>query len=451
VRARAVAAGAVAIGIACAPCARAETPVFTATLAGHVQLPAASFIPAPADAPADLQTSGKYTTGRRADALGTVMGRSGGRATGIGLPFQGQPLQGFSGIKRMPDSTYLVVSDNGFGAKSNSADHMLMVHRFAMNWDTGTVERKATIFLNDAGRKVPFAIVNGATEKRYLTGADFDPESIQVIGGKIWIGDEFGPYLLRFDMSGELEALFETVIDGKPVRSPDHHQLQWRFIPEAWKSFNLTRSKGFEGLAQSPDGKRLYPMLEGPLWDTAKKTWENTQGRTFVRIGEFDVDRAVWTGRSWHYPLEANGHAIGDFNMIDATTGLVIEIDRGEGVPGRACPAGQKAETCFHDLPKFKRVYKIEMTDANAGGAVRKIGFIDLLDIRDPHGKTIKPLTGGVLHLPFATIENLEIVDARHIIVGNDNNLPFSSSRDPNKADDNEFVLLEVEALLKAR
>ena len=36
-------------------------------------------------------------------------------------------------------------------------------------------------------------------------------------------------------------------------------------------------------------------------------------------------------------------------------------------------------------------------------------------------------------------------------IVGNDNNLPFSSSRDPNKADDNEFVLLEVGDFLKAK
>jgi hypothetical protein len=29
--------------------------------------------------------------------------------------------------------------------------------------------------------------------------------------------------------------------------------------------------------------------------------------------------------------------------------------------------------------------------------------------------------------------------------------MPFSSSRDPNKADDNEFILLEVEAFLNAR
>ena len=38
---------------------------YPATLAGHAVLPAQSFIDAPADAPADLKVSGKYTTGRR--------------------------------------------------------------------------------------------------------------------------------------------------------------------------------------------------------------------------------------------------------------------------------------------------------------------------------------------------------------------------------------------------
>jgi hypothetical protein len=37
------------------------------------------------------------------------------------------------------------------------------------------------------------------------------------------------------------------------------------------------------------------------------------------------------------------------------------------------------------------------------------------------------------------------------IVVGNDNNLPFSSSREPHKADDNELVLLEVGEFLKAK
>ncbi len=204
-------------------------------------------------------------------------------------------------------------------------------------------------------------------------------------------------------------------------------------------------------MAASRDGRFLYALLEGPLWDDAAKGTEKVDGKEYLRILEFDVAGEKWTGRHWKYVLEQNGLAIGDFNMIDATTALVIERDNGEGTADKACPAGQRAENCFHDLAKFKRIYKIEFGDANAGGAVRKIGHIDLMGIQDPDKKARVPLNNGVLTFPFFTIENVDIVDDRHIIVGNDNNLPFSSSRDPNKADGNELVLLEVEALLKAK
>jgi hypothetical protein len=102
-------------------------------------------------------------------------------------------------------------------------------------------------------------------------------------------------------------------------------------------------------------------------------------------------------------------------------------------------------------LAKFKRVYKIELTEANVSSPVRKMGYIDLMAIADPLKRARKPLTNGVLTFPFFTIENVDIVDANHIVVGNDNNLPFSSSREPNKADDNELILLEVGEFLKAR
>jgi hypothetical protein len=166
---------------------------------------------------------------------------------------------------------------------------------------------------------------------------------------------------------------------------------------------------------------------------------------------EFDVKAEKWTGRHWKYMLEANHHAIGDFNMIDETTGLIIERDNGEGTPDRACPEGARRSDCFHDLPKFKRVYKVELSQANAGAALRKIAYIDLLDIADPQKLARKPLVNGKLSFPFFTIENVDVVDATHIVVGNDNNLPFSSSREPNKADDNELILLEVGEFLRAR
>ncbi|MBB1093796.1 esterase-like activity of phytase family protein [Rhodopseudomonas palustris] len=425
---------------------------FPATLAGHAVLPATSFVDAPADAPADLKNAGKYTTGKRVEALGSVEGKSYGRPTGVSVPFKGQPLQGHSGIKTMPDGSFWVLTDNGFGSRYNSADSMLYLNRHKIDWANGKVERQETIFLHDPDKKVPFRIVHEDSAKRYLTGADFDTEGFQIIGDHFWIGEEFGPYILKTDKSGKVLAVFETLVDGKPVKSPEHWSIQSPGGPGAtYSGVNLRRSKGFEGFAASTDGKFLYPLFEGALTDLDKKDIEKQDGVEAARILEFDVAAEKFTGRSWQYVFEQNGNAIGDFNMIDATHGLIIERDNGEGTKDKACPEGQRGTDCFHDLAKFKRVVKIELNDANAGKPVRKIGYIDLMKIKDPNKKARKPLNDGVLTFPFFTIENVDKVDDRHIIVGNDNNLPFSSSRDPNKADDNEFVLLEVADFLKAK
>jgi len=91
------------------------------------------------------------------------------------------------------------------------------------------------------------------------------------------------------------------------------------------------------------------------------------------------------------------------------------------------------------------------MNEANVNGPARKIGYVDLLNIADPHKIARKPLENGAFTFPFFTIENVDVIDAHHIIVGNDNNLPFSSSRDPNKADDNELIILNVGNFLTAR
>jgi hypothetical protein len=134
------------------------------------------------------------------------------------------------------------------------------------------------------------------------------------------------------DCNGKVLQVFETKVDGKIVRSPDHPSITTPVAPGPVK-FEVRRSKGFEGMAQSPDGKFLYPLLEGPL---------------VTEAGEMEA--------------------------------------------------------------------------------------------RD-----------GKLTFPFFTIENVELVDEDRIIVGNDNNLPFSSGRALGKSDDNELILLKVTDLLKAK
>lgn len=430
---------------------------YPATLAGHSVLPALSFVSAPKNAPASLRTSGKYTAadGRREDRLEVIAGSSYLSAkgvpkpTGISLPFRGQPVQGFSGIKAMADGSYWVLSDNGYGSKANSADAMLMFHQLKLDWKSGAVQRQQTVFLHDPDKKLPFLIVNEATPQRYLTGTDLDIESMQFIGEHVWFGDELGPYLLKTDRKGRVLAVYETLVDGKPVRSPDHFAVTTPATPGAFTT-PVRRSRGYEGMAASKDGQFLYPLLEGPLWNESSKQWEHKDGREYLRVLEFNVAKGEWTGRSWKYALEANGNNIGDFNMIDADTGLIIERDNGEGLADTACESAPRPD-CQNVPARFKRVYKISLKDADADGFVRKIGYVDLLDIQDP--KSLARVGGkdGRFSFPFVTIEDVDVVDAEHIVVANDNNLPYSSGRRLGRNDDNEFILLHVPGLLSAR
>ncbi|EKF58408.1 hypothetical protein QWE_17438 [Agrobacterium albertimagni AOL15] len=434
--------------------ASAEEKVFPAKLVNHAILPANTIIAAPADAPDYLKTSGKFTTAdrKRADALGSVPGKDGVRPTGLSLPFDGQPLQGFSGIKRMEDGTFWSLSDNGFGSKNNSSDAMLMLHQLTFDWDAGAVNVEKTLFLSDPEKKAPFPIAMEASDKRYLTGADFDLESIQPVADGFWVGEEFGPYMLKFSTEGVLTDVIATKAGEIEVKSPDNPTLVVPANPAAkMPVFNLRRSGGYEGLAISKDGSKLYAMLEGPLY-LEDGSVEKADGLTALRIIELDAASKSWTGKTWLYPLAEGGEAIGDFNMIDDTTALVIERDNGAGVETQACadPKAPAAD-CFAVPAKHKRIYKIEMTEENAGKAVRKIGYIDLMKIEDPDNKKRQGGGEGFYDMPFVTIENVDIIDATHIVVGNDNNLPFSAGRALDKADDNEFVLLEVGDFLAAK
>jgi hypothetical protein len=149
----------VALAFAFATGATADE-TFPAKLVGHAVMPAASFIAMPDDAPADLKTSGKYTTGKRVEAIGTVEGTSGGRPTGLSLPFKGQPRQGHSGIKTMPDGSFWILTDNGMGSKANSPDSALYLNRYRIDFEKGTFEPVETIFLRDPDKMVPFRIVH---------------------------------------------------------------------------------------------------------------------------------------------------------------------------------------------------------------------------------------------------------------------------------------------------
>ena len=213
------------------------------------------------------------------------------------------------------------MSDNGFGAKANSADALLRVTAMKPDFETGEVTpvnrfsgeelsgftADSFMTLRDPFNRVPFPIVADAVNYpntptgggapipvdasikagRLLTGSDFDIEAFRrAPDGTFWFGDEFGPFLLHTDAFGRmLEAPiplpnfrgFPSALGGAEVNP----LVQAVSNPVRTLAANLPDSGGFEGMALNKSGTRLYALLE--------KAINGDPVRTRLIISEFSL------------------------------------------------------------------------------------------------------------------------------------------------------------------
>lgn len=335
--------------------------------------------------------------------------------------FEAQPVQGFSGVQFADQNSYWFLSDNGFGTKLNSQDYLLRLHRVDPKFrgeegGDGSVNVINFVQFSDPDRKVPFAIKNEDTSDRLLTGFDFDLESFVIASDStFWVGEEFGPYLLHFDATGKLlEAPIPTPSFGADnfVRSPDNPD-----VLTGEKTANLQRSRGYEGLAISPDKTKLYPLLEGTVTGDPEDA---------LRIYEFDLVSKHFTGIKGLYRKENPDNAIGDFTVINENEFLVIERDNLSG-----------------DAAQFKKIFKIDLSQQDANGYVAKKEVGDLLNISDP--LDLNGDSSTKFRFPFVTIEDVLVVDKNTILVANDNNYPGTGGRSSTEPDQNEILLLDLD------
>jgi glycerophosphoryl diester phosphodiesterase len=386
------------------------------------------------DTSADVELVGFATLPADTFAEGPPAGGDDGTGNPISAngrtgPFPGQPVQGFSGVQFAPQSngSYWFLSDNGFGNKENSSDYLLRIYRLrpifrtVENGDAAVIVENF-IQLADPDHRIPFPIINEATSMRLLTGSDFDIESFAIDqNGDIWVGDEFGPFILHFDANGTLlEAPISTpdinaigYLDKTiEVRSPDNPFL---IVPN---DANIDRSGGFEGMALGASSHRIFPLLEKSV---------ESDPVDALRIYDFRVDPPGFTDFVGFYKKSSPTFAIGDFTPINNKEFLVIERDGGQG-----------------SAAEFKKIFKIDITMIDKDGYIDKEQVVDLLNIADPNDLNNDGST--TFDFPFTTIENVLVLSENTVLVANDNNYPFSSGRGTN-IDNNEIIILKLEPL----
>ena len=411
----------------------------------------------PADSFSSGPTSGQFASGANGKVLPLI---------------NKQPVQGFSAVLPGPKpGTYLVMSDNGFGAKANSADALLRVTAMKPDFDTGEVTpvnrftgedlsgftADSYMTLRDPLRKIPFAIVADGTNYpntptgggapipvdpaikagRLLTGSDFDIESVRrAPDGTFWFGDEFGPYLIHTDAWGRvLEAPiplpnfrgFPSVAGGAEVNP----LVQAISNPVRTLAANLPDSGGFEGMALNKSGTRLYALLE--------KAINGDPNRNRLLISEFSLGQRRYTGRTWAYPIDAPNYSIGDMTALTDREFLIIERDQGQG------DAADPRQT---NPARFKKIFRIDLDDVDANGILIKEEVADLMNIYDPRDVADDGRTKTVFTFPFNTIEDVLVLDNNRLLVIDDNNYPGSNGREFGVADNNEFIVLHVAPLL---
>jgi hypothetical protein len=333
--------------------------------------------------------------------------------------FAGQPVQGISSIKPgSTQGTWWALSDNGFGTQANSSDYRLCIYllkmspRRRMN-GTASIEMLRTIELRDPNRFFPWRLINESTADRALTGADADPESLVLMpDGSFWIGEEFGPWLLHFSANGELLAA--PVEPPDALRSPQHP-----LVLAGREIATLRASRGFEGLALAADAATLIAMLEGSV---------SGDPPGVLRLYRYEIARGRWVSSYTRYRLDADARSIGELTRIDAQRFAVIERDDAFGTAARV-----------------KRVYRIDSGISKPDGVLAKSLVADLLDIDDPRRLAT---TDGHFRFPYYTIESLHVIDARHLLIVNDNNFPATGGRGADTLDVTEWAWLELRAPL---
>jgi len=445
--------------------------------AQQARLVARSVLPAETYRPSSPASGAFFSPAERATATANGVR---GPSTGPYLP--AQPIQGFSSVVPAAAGTWWALADNGYAWRGNSADFQLVIFRFDPRWGDarGPVVLESVV-LRDPDRRIPWAIVcdplGGAPlpdfdfnrmpppptacgsepATRILTGFDLDPESfVRAPDGTFWIGEEFGPFIVHAAADGRL---LEPPVPVPGVRSPQNPFLAIADRATAERP-TLAASRGFEGVAISPDGTRLHALLEGAV------AGDDAQD---LRIYVYDIARRAFGSGFLRLRLEMPSQTVDLASLVDASGTRVypdaVAPPRGPVSIGEIKAVNDRQlllierDNLGDDLavPRFKKVFLLDAGQAAGGdGYVRKALLVDLLAIPDP---SKVGGDGDFFRLPFYTIESVHLVDAGTLLLACDNNFPFSNGRarsrsagrgGPLAADDTEIILVRLGAPLDA-
>jgi hypothetical protein len=272
--------------------------------------------------------------------------------------------------------------------------------------------------------------------------ARFDPESIRISndGANVFISDEYGPYIYRFNR----KTWQRTAV----IATPDSFAVSnLSSIGDNEISGNIVgrvANKGMEGLAISPDGTTLFGAMQSPLLQDG-----GTNG-AYTRILKINLVTAATS--QYAYKLTNIGSAskpkyptISDIVAINDHEFLVDERD-GKGLGDGSTAVFKKL---FHiDLSGAQDVSFFSGANALAPAAVGKTQFLDVVATLNAHGISSNDIPAKLEGVAFGPDVEVNGVIKHTLFVANDNDFigAVSDSLHPNGSDNpNRFFVFAVD------
>ena len=228
-----------------------------------------------------------------------------------------------------------------------------------------TLNKSAGVTFN--GHSSLFDATNSPNSRR------FDSEAVRVTpAGTFWVSDEYGPFLSEFSATGD-RLRFITLPSKFLISNPASGDAELPPVNTSGRVVN----RGMEGLAISPDGHRLYGLMQNGIMQDGELNASNQRVGTHNRIVEFDADTGVPL-REFLYILDNKDYGCNELLAVNDHQFLVIERD------GAAGTAAAFKKLMLIDINGATDISGMASLSPNTGSVpgvtpVSKQPFLDLL------------------------------------------------------------------------
>ena len=223
-------------------------------------------------------------------------------------------------------------------------------------------------------------------------------------GGGFWLAEEYAPSLLLLDDSGKAVRRLvpeRVTLDGAGCDVVAS-------LPECCA--RRQDNRGFEALAASPDGTRLFAMLQSP-----PEAAPDAPARERVRVPLVVLDAAEGTLLATvHYPLGTAGHGHEEILAADGKISALTALD-----DHRLLVLEQSATE--------SRLWEIDV-DGTDGGDVAKSLVADLAPLADRFAADITPGATVPQKLSDLKFEGLALLAPGTVALVNDNDFDMDAA-----------------------